>query len=91
MEKYDDKVIKELTSYLTLDNLFIVLRKSKFEGLNKTEKIYNTDYSIEEIPQEYKDSLRKFDLSEEDKKLIHLPRENIFIAENFDIKSEQTL
>ncbi|TRY82894.1 hypothetical protein DNTS_001530 [Danionella cerebrum] len=85
MFEYDPEVISAALSLLTPTTANFLVLSPQHEGLCPlTEMWFGTQYSIEEIPQEYRDLWSgDFPLNSE----LRLPAENSFIATDFTLKA----
>ncbi|KAG1945781.1 nardilysin b [Pimephales promelas] len=83
--EYNPEVISAALTLLTPVTANILLLSPKHDGLCPLkEKWFGTQYSVEDIPQEYRDLwARDFPLNPD----LHLPAENKFIASDFTLKT----
>ncbi|KAF4097640.1 nardilysin b [Onychostoma macrolepis] len=85
MFEYNPKVISAALTLLTPATANILLLSPEHDGLCPLkEKWFGTQYSVEDIPQEYRDLWAgDFPLNPD----LHLPAENRFIATDFTLKT----
>ncbi|XP_051979977.1 nardilysin b [Xyrauchen texanus] len=84
MFEYNPEVIKAALMHLTPETANVLLLSPKHEGhCPLKEKWFGTQYSVEDIPQEWRDLWTgDFQLNPD----LHLPAENKFIATDFPLK-----
>ncbi|KAI1891902.1 hypothetical protein AGOR_G00148500 [Albula goreensis] len=85
MFEYDPEVISAALSLLCPERANLQLLSPEHEGkCELKEKWFGTQYSVEDIPQEWRDCWAgDFELNSE----LHLPPENKFIATDFTLKT----
>ncbi|KAI9096425.1 Metalloenzyme, LuxS/M16 peptidase-like protein [Phlyctochytrium arcticum] len=83
MYEYNEKMIRDCLGYLRPDNfrLTLVTPELVTDGFAKA-KWYGTEYSVEALSEELKQSLHDVGYNPE----LHLPTRNEFVPENFDIR-----
>ena len=70
--EFDPDLIHKFWSYLTMDNVNVILSSGQFDNLPLKEKFYQIEYSLEKLKLNGEDKLLEF----------RLPRPNRFIPEN---------
>lgn len=80
--KYDEKLITDFGKFLTPENMRAMLASKTLTDLDQTEPWYGTKFSVAPMP--------KIEVPEEPIKdnLLHLPRVNEFLPDNFDLVRE---
>ena len=91
MEAFEPEKIKELLNNLKIDNMRVYLSSKSLEAeLNLEEPIYKTKYSFVKFDKEIID---KFNNPQANplisKKKLDLPVENIFLPQNFEIRTNE--
>ncbi|XP_038056169.1 nardilysin-like [Patiria miniata] len=82
--EYNPQAIALCTDHLQVHNANFMLLSKHFEGqCDRKELWYQTDYRVEDVPEEWKNLIQNLELNPE----LHLPEPNKFIATNFDLKS----
>lgn len=84
--KYEPDLVKEYTRSLAMENSRIMLFGKDLE-VDSEENWYGTNYKIHDFSTNLKQLINdNSNLSQEDIDMLHLPKENQFIATNFDVE-----
>lgn len=82
---YEPKLIEQFADYLNPDNFRVLLTSQSFEGLDKQEKWYGTQYSVADISENLLEQLRNVNLNTS----LHIPAKNEFIATDFEVHKKE--
>lgn len=82
LKEYSPQALSEFASYLTPDNVRVMLTSQSLNALGEHEKWYGTEYAVEDLH----DLLTKFKTLETDPAL-RLPQPNQLVPENFALLS----
>lgn len=80
LKEFNREVLMNFASYLTVDNVRVMLTSQILDGLVKTEKWYGTEYAVDDIH----DLLSSFKSLSADPAL-QLPQPNRLVPENFSL------
>jgi len=85
MDDYDPKLIESMQSELSVDKVSIVVQSKKYENIcTEEEPWFTTKYKQQDIPSSW---ICPIKCSQQNLEL-HLPEQNRFIAENFDLNKD---
>lgn len=84
LREYDSKLIKDYCEHFNVENFKILIVSPTFDNLPLREKWYGTEYSIEDIPNDFLNALKSSSTIPE----LHLPLTNEFIPTNFDVEKK---
>lgn len=80
--KFDEHLVKHFIDNFGINNFRYNVVSNSFSGkMDKIEPVYGTEYTIEDIPEDFIKIWSNTSISNE----LKLPTENLFIATNFEI------
>ncbi|CUM65732.1 uncharacterized protein PRCAT00003380001 [Priceomyces carsonii] len=81
VREFDSQKIQQYGEYLNPKNIKLTLVSQNLEGLDKKEKWYGTEYSINSLPNSLSQALQTITLNNQ----FNLPKKNEFIPNDFTI------
>lgn len=84
-EEFKPELISGILNQFNCENVVMWMANDEFENLTELEPIYQSGYNLKEIDEGIKNIFDNPNLTDEDLKKIHLPPQNYFIPENFDL------
>ncbi|GAT24591.1 a-pheromone processing metallopeptidase Ste23 [Aspergillus luchuensis] len=92
LRKFEPELVKKALSYLRPDNFRMVIVAQDYPGdWNCREKWYGTEYKVEDIPEDFMDSIRKAAETSPESRLseLHIPHKNEFVPTRLTVEKKE--